>query len=291
MPDTIKEWSPAKRGRRCFLYGMAMAALVMVLEGAVQRYVITGALGLTVGTLVGGTLVAAMMAILEEGFRWYFLCRGEKQPGFDRYAFRSYFGSVMWISIGFVGILSVLTAFGSGFISAEIRWQTIFSQFMTAIWTGFFLWKSNRIGALIGPMVLHFLWLAPLTIVLPGSDVVESWQRSVVTFLIVFVPLFYLASLVIWIRNRKRVRSEEEYIPAGHAVVRRKKKKDDADEHPSLSQMFAEPMPEAETVETVDADEATSAEMSDANSEPEGSKDISDVTDHYASEKVEDQYL
>lgn len=274
MPDTINEWSPAKRGRRCILYGMAMAALVLVLEGAVQRYVITGALGLTVGTMAGGTLVAAMMAIVEEGFRWYFLCRGEKQPGFDRYSFRSYFRSVMWISIGFVGILSVLTAFGSGFISAEIRWQTIFSQFMTAIWMGFFLWKSNRIGALLGPMVLHFLWLAPLTVVLPGSDVVESWQRSVVTFLIVFVPLFYLASLVIWIRNRKRVRSEEEYIPAGHAVTRRKKK-DDEDEHPSLSQMFAEPVPGAETVETAEADEATLPEMSDAISEPEGAKDLS----------------
>lgn len=268
-----------------------MALLVLVLEGAVQRYVITGALGLTVGTMTGGIIVAGVMAIVEEGFRWYFLCRGEKHPGFDRYSFRSYFRSVMWISIGFVGILSVLTAFGSGFISAEIRWQTIFSQFMTAIWTGFFLWKSNRIGALLGPMILHFLWLAPLTIVLPGSDVVESWQRSVVTFLIVFVPLFYLASLVIWIRNRRRVRSEEEYIPAGHAVTRRKKKKDDEDEHPSLSQMFAEPVPEKETGDTADADEAPSAELADATSEPEGSKDISDVTDHYASEKVEDQYL
>lgn len=279
MPDTIKEWSSAKRGRRCFLYGMAMALLVLVLEGAVQRYVVNGVLGLAVGTLTGGVLVAAVMAILEEGFRWYFLCRGEKHPGFDRYSFRSYFRSVMGITLGFVGLLSVLTAFGSGFVSAEIRWQTIFSQFMTAIWMAFFLWRSNRVEALLVPTILHFLWLAPLTVVLPGSDVEESWQRSVVTFLIIFVPLFYLVSLVIWIRNRKRVRSEEEYIPASHAATR-KKQKSDEDEHPSLSQMFAEPVPEEGSSATVEPEPIE-----------EGAEDISEVTDHYASERVEDQYL
>lgn len=283
MPDTIKEWSAPKRDRRCFLYGMGMAVLVLVLEGAVQRYVLQGVLGWNTGTLVGGVAVAGMMAIVEEGLRWYFLCRGEKHPGFDRYSFRSYFRSVMWVTMGFVGILSVLTAFGGGFISAEIRWQTILSQFMTAIWMAFFLWKSSRVGAFLIPTILHVLWLAPLTIVLPGSDVVESWQRSVVTFLIVFVPLFYLVSLVIWIRNRKKVRSEEEYIPAGHAVTRGKKKEAEKEEHPSLSEMFAEPAPE----EGLSTEEAP-AEPEQAE---EGAKDISDVTDHYASEKVEDQYL
>ena len=96
-----------------------------------------------------------------------------------------------------------------------------------------------------------------------------------VTFVLVFTPVFYVAALVLFIRNRKKVRDPKEYIPAGHAVSRRDNKKSREEEQPSLSQMFAEAAP------------AESAEETEAEDVP----DVAEATDRYAAEKVEDHYL
>ena len=68
------------------------------------------------------------------------------------------------------------------------------------------------------------------------------------------------------------MRDPKEYIPAGHAVSRRGKKKSREEEQPALSQAFAEAAP------------AKSAEAEDA-------PDVAEATDRYAAEKVEDHYL
>ena len=111
--------------------------------------------------------------------------------------------------------------------------------------------------------------------VLPGNEVTSDMDRTVVTFVLVFTPVFYVAAMVLFIRNRKKVRDPKEYIPAGHAVSLRGKKKSREEEQPALSQAFAEAAP------------AESAEEAEAEDAP----DVAEVTDRYAAEKVEDHYL
>ena len=61
-----------------------------VLEGALRDYVVEGAFHLKIGTTAGGLVLGVLMAAVEEFLCWYFLVPQEKQPGFDRYAFRSH---------------------------------------------------------------------------------------------------------------------------------------------------------------------------------------------------------
>ena len=96
-----------------------------------------------------------------------------------------------------------------------------------------------------------------------------------VTFVLVFTPVFYVAALVLFMRNRKKVRDPKEYVPAGHAASRRGKKKSPEEEQPTLSQTFAEAVPAESAEEAV----------------PEEEPDVAEATDRYAAEKVEDHYL
>ena len=270
--DTKKEWTPGKRIRHGLIYGFCTALLVLVLEGALRDYVVEGAFRLKIGTTAGGLMLGVLMAAVAEFLCWYFLCRSEKQPGFDRYAFRSYLHSGFWITLGFVGLLSALTTLGGGAVPADVRWNTILSPFFTMVIMSCLLWKGSREGAMIVPWFIHALWLCPLLMVLPGNEVASDMDRTVVTFVLVFTPVFYVAALVLFIRNRKKVRDPKEYIPAGHAVSRRGKKRSREEEQPALSQAFAEAAP------------AKSAEAEDA-------PDVAEATDRYAAEKVEDHYL
>ena len=149
------------------------------------------------------------------------------------------------------------------------------SPFFTMVIMSCLLWKGSREGAMIVPWFIHALWLCPLLMVLPGNEVTSDMDRTVVTFVLVFTPVFYVAALVLFIRNRKKVRDPKEYIPAGHAVSRRGKKKSREEEQPALSQMFAEEAP---------AESGKEAEAEDA-------PDVAEATDRYAAEKVEDHYL
>ena len=117
--NTKKEWTPGKRIRHGLIYGFCTALLVLVLEGALRDYVVEGAFRLKIGTTAGGLVLGVLMAAVEEFLCWYFLCRSEKQPGFDRYAFRSYLHSGFWIVLGFVGLLSALTTLGGGAVPAD----------------------------------------------------------------------------------------------------------------------------------------------------------------------------
>ena len=153
--DTKKEWTPGKRIRHGLIYGFCTALLVLVLEGALRDYVVEGAFHLKIGTTAGGLVLGVLMAAVEEFLCWYFLCRSEKQPGFDRYAFRSYLHSGFWITLGFVGLLSALTTLGGGAVPADVRWNTILSPFFTMVIMSCLLWKGPREGAMIVPWFIH----------------------------------------------------------------------------------------------------------------------------------------
>ena len=105
--DIKKEWTPGKRVRRGLIYGFGTALLVLVLEGALRDYVVEGAFHLKIGTTAGGLVLGVLMAAVEEFLCWYFLCRSEKQPGFDRYAFRSYQRLMLLIETGGKNYVSV----------------------------------------------------------------------------------------------------------------------------------------------------------------------------------------
>ncbi len=210
VTENTKTWSLGKRILRCVLYGILMALILLVAEGAWRDDFVEGVVGVADSSILGAPLVALMVALLESGGRWLMTLRASRHPGFDRERFLGYLGVGFWITLGFELIMCLATMLGGGVMDVNVRFSTVICQVATLVIMAVLMWQEYRFRALFWPVLLYFLWLTPLLIVLPGSRVITATQRSIVTFELIYGALLCLLALIVFLRNRRKTQEDLE---------------------------------------------------------------------------------
>lgn len=208
--NSTTTWSRGKRILRCLLYGIIMALILLVAEGAWRDDFVEGVIGVADSSILGAPLVAFMVALLESGGSWLMTLRASGHPGFERERFIGYLGAGFWITFGFELIMCLATMLGGGVMDVNVRFSTVLCQVATLIIMAALMWQGHSFRALLWPVMLYFLWLTPLLIVLPGSRVITATQRSIVTFELIYGAVLCLLALIIYVRNRKKTQEDIE---------------------------------------------------------------------------------
>lgn len=249
---------------RGVIWGMIFGAALLVLEGVCRDNLVNGVLGLSETSLVGGVLLALLISLLENLCRWGYVLRAAGQPGFQKERFRGYLGAGFWVTLGMEIPICLATLLGGGVMSYSVRMSTLICMVATLIVMAVLLWKEKTFGGILWPTVLYFLWLAPLTILLPGSEVITATAKSIVSFELVYGSLLCVVALIMVIRNWRKSRSPEQ--------ASKKKQESSKTGHPrmDLSEAFTTDEPDEAIEQNVVAD---------------------NVEDRYNQESVEDKYL
>ena len=285
---------------RALVFGLVFGVILLVAEGVCRDNLINDMLGLSETSIVGGALLAFLIAFLENLFRWGYILSASKKPSFKKENFRGYFGVGFWVTLGIEVPICLATFLGGGVLSYTVRITSLVCVAATLIVMAVCMWRGRVFGGILWPTILYFLWLAPLTILLPGSNVITASERSIITFELVYGGLLCLVALIVLIRNWTKSRAPK--------TVKKESKKADTETEP-LSSVISAKQPDANAGSKSDMNmnsAATTAANSDHTPESKyisdsdsihvlGSdvdkKDHSKVEDRYSGESVEDKYL
>ena len=249
---------------RGVIWGLIFGAALLVLEGVCRDNLVNGVLGLSETSLVGGALLALLFSLLENLCRWGYVLRAAGKPGFQKDHFRGYLGAGFWVTLGMEIPICLATLLGGGVLGYSVRISTLICMVATLIVMTVLLWRGKSFGGILWPTLLYFLWLAPLIILVPGSEVITATAKSIVTFELVYGALLCVMALIMVVRNWTKSRGPEKSP---------KKKRGTSEADP----------PQVDLPESLATDEPDDVIESNAVED--------NVEDRYNRESVEDKYL
>lgn len=249
---------------RSVIGGLIFGAVLLVLEGVCRDNLVNGVLGLSETSLVGGALLALLISLLENLCRWGYVLRAAGKPDFQKERFRGYLGAGFWVTLGMEIPICLATLLGGGVMGYSVRMSTLICMVATLIVMTVLLWRGKPFAGILWPTLLYFLWLAPLIILVPGSEVITATAKSIVTFELVYGALLCVMALIMVIRNWTKSRNPEK-------SPKKKRSALEADQP------------------RMDLSEALATDEPDETIQPNAMEDR--VEDRYNRESVEDKYL